>query len=362
MSTLELKNISKIYIDDIKVVNNVNIQAGEGEFVVFVGPSGCGKTTILRMIAGLENITEGELYIDGKLMNDIPPKDRDIAMVFQNYALYPHMSVYENMSFGLKLRKVDKQIIREKVMNAAKILGLTEYLNRKPKELSGGQRQRVALGRAIVREPKIFLFDEPLSNLDAKLRNQMRTELANLHNKLNATMIYVTHDQIEAMTLGDKIIVLNNGEVQQSGTPADLYLRPSNKFVAEFIGSPQMNFLDGTTEVNEGLSFIDSAKSIRINLDENTFENPDKYINKKVILGFRPEAIELNTNGASYPAVVKLVEFLGSETIVHLDTGNQTLVAKVNRVTQLKPGDKIKFNIDNGKLHFFDADTFFRIN
>ncbi len=245
MAVVELKNVSKIYSDNLKSVNDVSLTINDKEFVVLVGPSGCGKSTTLRMIAGLEEITEGQIYIDGKLVNDISPKDRNIAMVFQNYALYPHMTVYDNMAFGLKLRKFSKEEIKQRVSEAAKILGLEEYLNRKPKALSGGQRQRVAVGRAIVRKPKVFLFDEPLSNLDAKLRVQMRTEISKLHKRLDATMIYVTHDQIEAMTMGDRIVIMEGGIVNQVDTPLNLYNKPINRFVAGFIGSPAMNFIDG---------------------------------------------------------------------------------------------------------------------
>jgi len=267
MAVVELKNVSKVYDNKVKVVSDVTLTINDSEFVVLVGPSGCGKSTTLRMIAGLEEISEGEIYIDNKLINDVSPKDRDIAMVFQNYALYPHMTVYENMAFGLKLRKYNKEEIKQRVADAAKILDLEEYLERKPKALSGGQRQRVAVGRAIVRKPKVFLFDEPLSNLDAKLRVQMRTEISKLHHQLDATMIYVTHDQTEAMTMGDRIVVMKDGFVQQVDTPMHLYNNPQNKFVAGFIGSPAMNFIEGKITDSDGLKFESVASKLIINLN-----------------------------------------------------------------------------------------------
>ncbi len=291
MAEVILKNVSKEYEGGNLAVKDVNIEIKDKEFVVLVGPSGCGKSTTLRMIAGLEEITSGELFIDGKLVNDISPKDRDIAMVFQNYALYPHMSVFENMAFGLKLRKFKKDEIKERVNEAAKILGLEDYLNRKPKALSGGQRQRVAVGRAIVRKPKVFLFDEPLSNLDAKLRVQMRTEISKLHKSLEATMIYVTHDQTEAMTMGDKIVIMKDGIVQQIDTPLNLYNYPINKFVAGFIGSPSMNFIEGTIFSEGGISFKDKSGKLKIKL-MNGFEDKLKsFVNKNIWLGIRPEDI-----------------------------------------------------------------------
>ncbi|MDP3684766.1 MAG: sn-glycerol-3-phosphate ABC transporter ATP-binding protein UgpC, partial [Ignavibacteria bacterium] len=320
MANVTLKNICKDYDKGNRVVFDVSIEIEDKEFVVLVGPSGCGKSTTLRMIAGLEDISAGELFIDGKLVNSVPPKDRDIAMVFQNYALYPHMSVFDNISFGLKIRKFPKDEITKRVNEAAKILGLEEYLNRKPKELSGGQRQRVALGRAIVRQPKVFLFDEPLSNLDAKLRVQMRTEISKLHKKLEATIVYVTHDQVEAMTMGDRIVVMNKGVVQQVAPPMELYQKPVNKFVAGFIGSPAMNFISGSIIDNDKL-FFSSDK------DAFAFEIPDfdetrlrKYIDKKVWIGIRPEdiydaATKLEVSQfAKINVKVDLVEPMGNET------------------------------------------------
>ncbi len=293
MAEVELKNISKIYSDTTKVVDDVNLKINDKEFVVLVGPSGCGKSTTLRMIAGLEEITDGEIFIDGKLVNEVSPKDRDIAMVFQNYALYPHMTVFENMAFGLKIRKFSKSEIKQRVEEASKILGLNDLLNRKPKALSGGQRQRVALGRAIVRKPKVFLFDEPLSNLDAKLRVQMRTEISKLHLKLEATMIYVTHDQVEAMTMGDRIVVMKDGIIQQIDKPIDLYNNPNNKFVASFIGSPAMNFINGKIEKGNGFNFISDKKQFTIKLPEKHESILEAFINKKITLGIRPENFHL---------------------------------------------------------------------
>ncbi len=362
MATFELKNVSKIYDGKVTAVQNINLAADDGELVVLVGPSGCGKTTVLRMIAGLEEITEGELIIDGKIMNDVPPKDRDIAMVFQNYALYPHMTVYENMSFGLRLRKVSKNEIDKRVMNAAGILGLENLLNRKPAALSGGQRQRVALGRAIVRNPKIFLFDEPLSNLDAKLRTQMRAEILKLHRELQATMVYVTHDQIEAMTLGDKIVVLNEGKVQQIGKPLELFDKPVNKFVAAFIGTPSMNFIEGKIERNGDYVFVGETGSFRLKFNIHNYDKLKSYVNQSVILGFRPEDIKLSENETEIKAVIEFMETLGSEIILYLKIDDVSVTGKINMVTDLKPSDKISIEINENKLHFFDSTTKQRIN
>ena len=292
MAKVELKGIGKIYDGNVRAVENANIVIEDQEFVVFVGPSGCGKSTTLRMIAGLEEISEGDLYIDGERMNDVPPKDRNIAMVFQNYALYPHMTVYDNMAFGLKIRKVDKQEIERRVQEAARILDIEKLLDRKPKALSGGQRQRVAVGRAIVRNPKVFLFDEPLSNLDAKLRVQMRAEISDLHNRLKATMIYVTHDQVEAMTMGDKIVVMKDGKVQQIGSPLYLYNHPVNKFVAGFIGSPPMNFLNVKVIEKDGGIAVDEGTFV-LKPTEDQQRRLKKYIGKAVFFGIRPEDMQL---------------------------------------------------------------------
>ncbi|NWF89458.1 MAG: sn-glycerol-3-phosphate ABC transporter ATP-binding protein UgpC, partial [Ignavibacteriaceae bacterium] len=291
MAEVTLKNVTKVYEGGQIAAKDININVNDKEFVVLVGPSGCGKSTTLRMIAGLEEITSGDLLIDNKKVNDVSPKDRDIAMVFQNYALYPHMTVYENMAFGLKLRKFPKDEIKQRVTEAAKILGLEEYLNRKPKALSGGQRQRVAVGRAIVRKPKVFLFDEPLSNLDAKLRVQMRTEISKLHHNLGATMIYVTHDQTEAMTMGDRIVVMKDGIVHQIDTPLNLYNNPINKFVAGFIGSPSMNFVEGRVIQDNGLTFQSKEKSLILKLTDKYIGKLNNQIGKSVWLGIRPEDI-----------------------------------------------------------------------
>ncbi|WP_252714653.1 ABC transporter ATP-binding protein [Treponema phagedenis] len=293
MAKVELKGIGKIYDGNVRAVENANITIEDQEFVVFVGPSGCGKSTTLRMVAGLEEITEGNLYIDGERMNDVPPKDRNIAMVFQNYALYPHMTVYDNMAFGLKIRKVDKQEIERRVHEAARILDIEKLLDRKPKALSGGQRQRVAVGRAIVRNPKVFLFDEPLSNLDAKLRVQMRAEISDLHHRLKATMIYVTHDQVEAMTMGDKIVVMKDGKVHQIGSPLYLYNHPINKFVAGFIGSPPMNFLSVTVIEDNGAIKVDEGSFILEPTEEHQ-KHLKRYVGKQVFFGIRPEDMELS--------------------------------------------------------------------
>ena len=288
MAEVILKDVTKIYEGGNVAVKDVNIEVKDKEFVVLVGPSGCGKSTTLRMIAGLEEISSGELFIDGKMVNNVSPKDRDIAMVFQNYALYPHMTVYENMAFGLKLRKFSKEEIKKRVTDAAKILGMEPYLDRKPKALSGGQRQRVAVGRAIVRKPKVFLFDEPFSNLDAKLRVQMRTEISKLHHELGATMIYVTHDQTEAMTMGDKIVIMKDGLVNQTDTPLNLYNYPSNKFVAGFIGSPSMNFIEGNVS---GSSFKTNGGELSLSFNGKYTDKLKSFNNKKIILGVRPEDI-----------------------------------------------------------------------
>ena len=293
MATVLLKDATKIYEGSNIAVKNVSVEINDKEFVILVGPSGCGKSTVLRMIAGLEEITSGGIFIDGKIVNDVPPKDRDIAMVFQNYALYPHMSVFENIAFGLKLRKYNTNEIKKRVEEAAEILNLTDYLRRKPRQLSGGQRQRVAVGRAIVRKPKVFLFDEPLSNLDAKLRVQMRTEISKLHKNLGVTMIYVTHDQTEAMTMGDKIVILKDGEVQQIGEPMELYSHPKNKFVAGFIGSPSMNFISGKIELIDKLYFLIDGLNARIELDKSYNNALNYYRDKKVVMGIRPENLQL---------------------------------------------------------------------
>jgi multiple sugar transport system ATP-binding protein len=358
MAEVVLKRVTKIFHGDVVAVKDADITVADREFVVLVGPSGCGKSTFLRMIAGLEEVTSGEIYIDDKLVNHVPPKDRDIAMVFQNYALYPHMSVFENMAFGLKLRKYARDEIKERVNEAAQILGIESLLERKPKALSGGQRQRVAVGRAIVRKPKVFLFDEPLSNLDAKLRVQMRTEISKLHGRLRATMIYVTHDQIEAMTMGDRIVVLNDGLIQQVADPMTLYHSPVNKFVAGFIGSPSMNFIEGKIATNGAL-----------HVDEGTFEAKvpknienllEPYVGKEVVFGVRPESIyEAGQPGAdeyqaSFKATVEVVEPMGNETFVYVTTGKTPIVARLTTGRDIKPNSGIDLYIDMRGIHFFD--------
>jgi len=361
MATVELKSISKIYHGKTKVVDNVNFEIKEKEFVVLVGPSGCGKSTTLRMIAGLEEITSGELYIDDKLVNEVPPKDRDIAMVFQNYALYPHMSVFENMAFGLKIRKYSKDEIKKRVDEASNILGLNDFLQRKPKQLSGGQRQRVALGRAIVRKPKVFLFDEPLSNLDAKLRVQMRTEISKLHKKLEATMIYVTHDQTEAMTMGDRIVVMKNGLINQIDSPMDLYNYPTNKFVAGFIGSPAMNFIDGKIISESELFFKSSDNSVKIPLLKEHTEKLEKHINKEVTLGIRPENISTSKldddKHYEITTTLEVVEPMGNETIIYFNMCENQIIARVQSDESLNTNSNYNLYFNSEKLHFFETET-----
>ncbi len=364
MSSLSLRQIGKIYQGGVIGAKDVNLEIEDKEFIILVGPSGCGKSTTLRMIAGLEEISEGELYIDDKLVNDVAPKDRDIAMVFQNYALYPHMTVFDNMAFGLKLRKVPKNIIKEKVQEAAKILDIEHLLDRKPKALSGGQRQRVALGRAIVREPKVFLMDEPLSNLDAKLRVQMRAEIGKLHKKLGTTVIYVTHDQTEAMTMGTRIAVMKDGYLQQCDTPTKLYDEPVNTFVAGFIGSPQMNFINVTLEKKEdGVHLVNDNLDIKLPEGKGNRDDLAEYFGKEVIMGIRPESIyEDEAHIASMPdsivdVDVDLTEMMGAETYLYLKSGNTPLIARVNRRTTAQSGDKIKTVFDANKIHLFDKDT-----
>jgi len=344
MSFLELKNITKIYPNGTKAVDETSLNVEDGEFVVFVGPSGCGKSTLLRMIAGLEDITSGEISLDGKVINNIDPSERDVAMVFQNYALYPHMSVYNNMAYGLKNRGISKEDIITKVNDAAKLLEIDQLLSRKPSMLSGGQRQRVAMGRAIVRNPKIFLFDEPLSNLDAKLRNQMRLEIKKLQRQMDVTSIFVTHDQTEAMTLGDRIVVINNGIVEQVGTPKDIYSKPNTKFVAEFIGSPQMNLFN--CKIENGKAKIGDG---HINL-ENSINIQDASI------GVRPDDIQVNQNG-KFETKANLVEYLGSDMIIYSSIGNQDFSCKLSSKIDVKAGDNFKFDILSPSVHIFDNTT-----
>ena len=359
MAKVELKGIGKVYDGNVRAVDNANITVEDQEFVVFVGPSGCGKSTTLRMVAGLEDITEGELLIDGELMNDVPPKDRNIAMVFQNYALYPHMSVYDNMAFGLKIRKTDKAEIERRVNEAARILDIEKLLDRKPKALSGGQRQRVAVGRAIVRNPKVFLFDEPLSNLDAKLRVQMRAEISDLHHRLKATMIYVTHDQIEAMTMSDKIVVMKDGKVQQIGSPMYLYNHPINKFVAGFIGSPPMNFLTVKIMEKAGKLVADEG-SFEITPTEEQAKSLKDYIGKEVIFGIRPEDVEYAKTPASVNNMqmkVSVIEPLGAETNLFLQSKTQNVVVRTSPDIKFQLGDTVNFVPLMEKSKFFDKDT-----
>jgi multiple sugar transport system ATP-binding protein len=349
MSKVELIGLKKIYDNGVEAVHDFNLEIEDGEFVVLVGPSGCGKTTTLRMIAGLEDITSGKLVIDGKDVTTVPPKDRDIAFVFQNYALYSHMTVYQNMAFSLILRRENSNLIHKKVLAAAEILGLKDQLNKKPKQLSGGQRQRVAIGRAIVRNPKLFLFDEPLSNLDAKLRNAMRRELLLLHQKLQATIVYVTHDQLEALTLADKIVCMSMGHVQQIGTPLDLYYRPRNLFVASFIGLPPMNFFD--VKVKEDRI---TSPYFEIVLDEERRKLLRGYVGKTIVLGVRPENIYEH---GDIPLVVSNNENLGQNTLVHGHLKDQKLVCKFRRWTNYRPNDIINIGFDLDNIHFFDKDT-----
>ena len=364
MAELKLNNIYKIYDNKVTAVDNFNLHIEDKEFIVFVGPSGCGKSTTLRMMAGLEEISKGDFYIDDKRVNDIAPKDRDIAMVFQNYALYPHMTVYDNIAFGLKLRKLPKSEIDERVRNAAKILGIENYLNRKPKALSGGQRQRVALGRAIVRDAKLFLMDEPLSNLDAKLRVQMRAEIIKLHRRIGTTTIYVTHDQTEAMTMASRIVVMKDGIIHQVGAPKYIYDNPENVFVGGFIGSPSMNFLDGRVE--DGYYQLGDRKII-IPEDKMTMLRQQGYVGKEVILGIRPESFFVGEETAELdPSVVsqyeiEVAELTGSEIMLYFKIGDQEVVALTDAQQTIEAGQKVNFAVDTNKMHFFDKETEIRI-
>ena len=369
MASLSLRHIYKKYPGGVTAVSDFNLEIKDKEFLVFVGPSGCGKTTTLRMIAGLEEITEGELFIGDRLVNDVAPKDREIAMVFQNYALYPHMSVFENMSFGLKLNKVPKEKIKRLVEEAARILDITHLLDRKPKALSGGQKQRVALGRAIVREPKVFLLDEPLSNLDAKLRAAMRTELTKLHKRVGTTFIYVTHDQVEAMTMATRIVVMKDGIIQQVDTPQALYDYPCNMFVAGFLGTPQMNFINGTL-VKKGDDVYFNFQDVSLKMPAEKANAPElaEYIGKEVVVGLRPEAIsdaaevvEANPD-YSFEVNVDVTELMGAEIYLYLKVGDPeneptSLIARVSSRSQSRAGDKIKVAFDMSRFHIFDKDT-----
>jgi multiple sugar transport system ATP-binding protein len=359
MARVLLKNLNKKF-DDTHAVKDVNLEIRDREFVVLVGPSGCGKTTTLRMVAGLEDITSGEISIDGRVVNDLPPMDRDIAMVFQNYALYPHMSVYDNMAFGLKMRKFGRDEIEQRVRRSAEILGIQQLLERRPRQLSGGQRQRVALGRAIVRDPRVFLFDEPLSNLDAKLRVQMRVELKRLHHRLETTAIYVTHDQVEAMTLGDRVVVMKDGVVQQVGEPLELYGRPANRFVASFIGSPAMNFAEVTINSLNGMLWAESP-GLRIKIPAARTEALRRHSGNKIVLGVRPEALHVATGAdpvdCVFDTTVEVIEPLGNEILLDVRAGANLIVARVDPATRLKVQQSVRLALDPERLHFFDAKT-----
>jgi len=350
MSFLELKKVTKVYPNGTKAINETSLNIEHGEFMVFVGPSGCGKSTLLRMIAGLEDITEGEIDLDGKTINKIDPSDRDIAMVFQNYALYPHMNVYKNLSYGLKNRGESKEKIDNKVNEVAELLEIKEYLQRKPAQLSGGQRQRVAMGRAIVRNPKVFLFDEPLSNLDAKLRGQVRIEIKKLQQSMNVTSVFVTHDQVEAMTLGDRLAVINEGVIEQIGTPIEVYEKPESKFVAEFIGSPQMNFINGTIKNN----YFES-KDLKLKIDLN-------IDNANVNLGFRAEDLEIKEDG-EISLNIDIIEKLGSDSIIYGSNKNgESICYKESGNTKLAIGENINISINVDNIHIFDEKTGKRLN
>ena len=364
MASLSLKNIQKVYPNGFHAVKDFNLEIADKEFIIFVGPSGCGKSTTLRMIAGLEDISGGDFYIDDRRVNDVEPKDRDIAMVFQNYALYPHMTVYDNMAFGLKLRKVPKDDIDKAIHDAARILDIEHLLERKPKELSGGQRQRVAMGRAMVRSPKVFLMDEPLSNLDAKLRVQMRVEIAKLHQRLGNTIIYVTHDQTEAMTLGTRIVVMKDGIIQQVDTPKNLYNKPCNMFVAGFIGSPQMNMITANLE-KKGADVVANfaGQSIVLPEDKAATVTDQGFVGKEVVLGIRPEDITTKEeatvaiDGNVVQAAVKVYELLGADVNLYFDLGETSFTSKVPSTTTYRPGDEAEFVFDLSKMHIFDPET-----
>ncbi len=365
MANLTFKNIGKIYPGGVRAVSNFNLDIKDEEFIIFIGPSGCGKSTVLRMIAGLEDISEGELYIDGKVINDVEPRDRNIAMVFQNYALYPHMSVYDNMAFGLKMRKVPKDEIEKRVMEAANILGIEELLKRRPKALSGGQRQRVALGRAIVRNPKVFLMDEPLSNLDAKLRVQTRGEIVKLHKELKTTFIYVTHDQVEAMTMGDKIVVMKEGIIQQFASPEELYEQPTNIFVASFIGSPQMNLLDvRLSQIEDNLYIENDELKMKLGSEISQLLIEKGYVGKNLVIGVRPEDVIVGVKAKQFymNATVDTIENMGSEKYLYFKAGSNNITAKVGQEYSGNIGDTMEISFETSKLHYFDKESEERIN
>ena len=359
MAEVSIRKLNKMF-DVTHVVKDVDLEIRDKEFVVLVGPSGCGKTTTLRMVAGLEAITSGQILIDDSVVNEVPPMDRDIAMVFQNYALYPHMSVAGNMAFGLKMRKFAKPEIETRIKRAAAILGIENLLERKPRQLSGGQRQRVALGRAIVRDPKVFLFDEPLSNLDAKLRVQMRVELKKLHERLGTTAIYVTHDQVEAMTLGDRVVVMKDGWVQQVGEPLDLYNTPANRFVAGFIGSPAMNFIEATLGESNG-AVVAEAPGLRLSLPGPLAARARAKAARAITLGIRPEDVHVATDSdpaeLCFDAIVEVVEQLGSEILLDTRVGPATVVASVEPTMRIRSNDRLRMSLKPERLHLFDAET-----
>ncbi|XJS10199.1 ABC transporter ATP-binding protein [Aerococcaceae bacterium WGS1372] len=365
MAKISLKHIYKDYSDDVRAVTDFNLEIDDEEFIVLVGPSGCGKSTTLRMLAGLEDISSGEILIDGRKQNDLHPKERDIAMVFQNYALYPHMTVFDNLAFGLKMRDEDKIEIKRRVKNAAEILDIEDYLDRKPAELSGGQRQRVALGRAIVREPKVFLMDEPLSNLDAKLRFHTRAEITKLHRRLGVTTIYVTHDQTEAMSMASRIVVMNKGIIQQIGTPREIYMKPNNIFVGQFIGSPAMNFIPLD---NQGSQLYFGDHPIQLPKDIKEDLSVGGYgVDKDVIVGIRPESIEVLEDGQAnddyfiFDHEVVNSELMGAETLIYFDVDNRSVISKVQSMDSFTVGERVRLGIHYSKLHFFDKDTELRI-
>ncbi|HNR93102.1 MAG TPA: sn-glycerol-3-phosphate ABC transporter ATP-binding protein UgpC [Kiritimatiellia bacterium] len=362
MAKVILEKVCKVYPGSVTAVSDVNLEIADREFVVLVGPSGCGKSTTLRMVAGLEEVSSGSIYIDDRKVNDVPPKDRDIAMVFQNYALYPHMTVRENLAFGLKLRKMPRADIEQRVGEAADILGIADLLERKPKALSGGQRQRVAVGRAIVRKPKAFLFDEPLSNLDAKMRVQMRMEISRLHTRLACTMIYVTHDQIEAMTMGDRIVVMKDGVVQQTDRPMTIYSQPANRFVAGFIGSPPMNFFDGRLENRDGRMFF-NAGTFSVCAEDSQYARLAEHDGKKITMGLRPEDLKdalyapQASADHSVPAGVEVVEPMGAEVYLYLNNGPHNFTARTDAHDPATAGQSITMVFNMKKAHFFDAET-----
>ena len=362
MGKVVFKNVEKIYPGNVHAVKDFNLEINDKEFIVFVGPSGCGKSTILRMVAGLEEITGGEITIDDKVVNNVLPKDRDIAMVFQNYALYPHMTVYDNIAIGLKLRKINKKQIEKRVKLVAKSIEIDDLLDRKPKALSGGQQQRVALARAIVRNPNVFLMDEPLSNLDAKLRVQMRTEISKLHKKLQTTFIYVTHDQTEAMTMGTRIVVMKDGYIQQVATPKELYYNPLNIFVASFIGSPQMNFINANVEEVDGIVYLKTVGlEVKLNQKKGEKIKEKGYIGKEIVMGIRPESLKIIKENPSVTNCIEgkvdIIEMAGAESFVHLIVGYEKIIAKIDSKMESKKGDIVKFAFEYDDIYLFDKES-----